>query len=87
MVLATAQTPPCWAERKSRALLFSRTSLARESQGFCWAAVLAVDSVVFPGVKERIPVTALFTRTPTQGSRGLPKGYERGWEILFDSMM
>lgn len=41
---------------------------------FSWeASVLAMESVVFPRVKESFLIIASFTFTPNQGNRTLPK--------------
>lgn len=61
MVLDSTDTPP---KRLSRAILLSRTTLARESKDLCWAAVaLAADCVIILRIKEFL-IIASFTFIP-----------------------
>lgn len=62
MLLCTAQTPPCSAERWSRAILLSRTASAREPRKLCYAAIaLVVDFVMILRTKKKFLRKASFT--------------------------
>lgn len=74
MLWYTAQTPPCLAERQSRAILLSRKALAREFKNLCYATIaLVADFVIILRIKKFL-IIASFTFIPNQGSKNLPKG-------------
>lgn len=79
--MATAQT--LRAGLKENPGSPAKSDLACVSWGFRCAAVSAVDSAVFPRVRERFPSVAGFPRAPHRGSRHLPGVREgTGWEIF-----
>ena len=72
VVFAIAQMPPCSASRSWRTVWLSKTTLANESSGHCWAAVaFAVGLASSPNVRERFLIICSLALTLNQGRKAL----------------
>lgn len=72
--MSTTTDTPGSATRQSRLILLSRTTLARESKDFYWAAIaLVADATISSKVWERFLIIVPFTSVPTKGNRALAK--------------
>ena len=88
-VFITAQTPPCSASMKSRAILLSEDTLANELSDCCWvSAALAVELPNSSSVRERFLIICSLTFPLIYRKKALPveanPESHTSWKFLFE---